>query len=132
MWNDIFLYKNEKTLEKLAIAVMDMSSASESSTNQEDTSKILEFLTTISSIQIVNLYNDVDVYQLKYLKTAIESGKLGGIDQQSLQHLVLLVRDWVSFLGVTTWDPYERLIKVGGSNPPSWIFFFQFFLPKKS
>lgn len=110
MWNDIFLYKNEKTLEKLAIVVMDMSSASESSTNQEDTSKIFEFLTTISSIQIVNLYNDVDVYQLKYLKTAIESGKFGGIDQQSLQHLVLLVRDWVSFLGVATRDCYERLI----------------------
>jgi len=108
MWNDIFLYKNELTSEKLAIVVMDMSSASDSSTNQEDPLKILEFLTKISSIQMVNLSNEVDQHQLEFLKASIESGKAGsvGIDQKSLEQLVFLVRDWVSFHGIVICDCY--------------------------
>lgn len=96
IWNDLFLYTNDTSGEKLAIVLMDVQKSSENTPDQANFSNIFEFLSAISSIQIVNLYSEIDCYQLEFIKTFLNSNEARN-EVKSLQSLVLLVRDWVWF-----------------------------------
>jgi atlastin len=99
-WNDVFLYNNEKTGEKLAIIVMDTQGLFDNDTTPLDNSRIFALSSLISSIQIFNLTGVIQEDQLQYLQFATEYAKFATEDSVSgkaFQKLVFLIRDWVSF-----------------------------------
>ncbi|KAL7014868.1 hypothetical protein ACKWTF_016157 [Chironomus riparius] len=96
-WDDIFLYNNEKTGEKLAIVVMDTQGLFDNDTSTQDNSRIFALSTLISSIQILNLTGVIQEDQLQYLQFATEFAKFATMNSsfgKAFQKLIFLIRDW--------------------------------------
>ena len=102
-WDDIFLYNNEKTGEKLAIVVMDTQGLFDNDTTTQDNSRIFALSTLISSIQILNLTGVIQEDQLQYLQFATEFAKFATMNSKhgkAFQKLIFLIRDWVCLLKI--------------------------------
>jgi len=98
-WNDVFLYNNERTGEKIAIIVMDTQGLFDNDTSPLDNSRIFALSTLISSIQVLNLTGVIQEDQLQYLQFATEFAKFATSDSisgKAFQKLLFLIRDWVS------------------------------------
>jgi hypothetical protein len=108
-WNDAFLHSNEDTREKLAIFVMDTQVSQNESLAEINNSKIFTFATLLSSVQIFNIFDNLEEHNLIYLKSGIESAIQmyeNTLNKKSdgyiFQKLLFLIRDWVSLRIVAT------------------------------
>lgn len=100
MWNDVFLHTNDWTGEKIAIILMDTQGHFDYQSSSIDDSKIFALGTLISSIQVLNLTDDIQQNHLRYLNFATEVAKYATstsqeMSERSFAHLVFLIREWV-------------------------------------
>lgn len=100
MWNDVFLYETRWIGEKIAIIVMDTQWLSDYQCPSIDDAKIFALGTLISSIQVLNLTDDIQKNHIKYIHFATEVTKFAISTGQEMSdkcfaHLVFLVREWV-------------------------------------
>lgn len=65
--------------------------------NFKENSKIFALSNLLSSIQVFNIFRDIQEDQLKYLQFATEYAKIHGKIEKPFQNLIFLIRDWVSF-----------------------------------
>lgn len=103
IWNDVFLYTDQNTDEKIAIIVIDTQGLFDNQGSPMENSKIFAIGTLISSIQIMNLSGVIQADQLQYLQFATAFAKFSdsnnsGSKTTCFQNLVFVIRDWVSFL----------------------------------
>lgn len=100
IWNDVFLYKEKKTKQDIAIIVIDTQGLFDNETTPRDNSRIFALGTLMSSIQVLNLSQKIPEDQLQYLQFATEYASFASKDRQknskAFQDLVFLIRDWVS------------------------------------
>jgi len=127
VWNDVFLYTDEKSCQDIAIFVIDTHGLFDKETSSLDNSRIFALGTLISSIQVFNLSGVIQEDQLQYLQSATECAKFSIAEYQEetekcFQNLVLLIRDWVSLISLSV------LITVNKTQPASdkAYFFYNF------
>jgi atlastin len=69
-WYDVFLHTNETTGEKLAIFIVDTQGLFDHETNADDNSKVFYLSSLISSIQILNIKDNVEERDIEYLRVS--------------------------------------------------------------
>ncbi|KAL7015439.1 hypothetical protein ACKWTF_016458 [Chironomus riparius] len=99
IWNDVFLYTDQNTDEKIAIIVIDTQGLFDNQGSPMENSKIFAIGTLISSIQIMNLSGVIQADQLQYLQFATAFAKFSdsnnsGSKTTCFQNLVFVIRDW--------------------------------------
>jgi atlastin len=67
-WSDVFLHTSERTGEKLAIFLVDTQGLFDSETIPVDNSRILTLSTLFSSVEILNIKDNIQEDQLEYLQ----------------------------------------------------------------
>ncbi|CAO1390923.1 unnamed protein product [Diamesa tonsa] len=96
LWSDVFLF-DKPNGEKIAIYLMDTQGLFGNQTTKSDDSRIFSLSTLISSVQIFNLFNNIQEDQLEFLYLATELAKHASeskINSKSFQNLLILIRDW--------------------------------------
>ena len=99
MWSDVFLYTNKDNGEKIAIFVMDFQGLFDKELTQSENAKIFTLQMMMSSINIINLKDQINMEQLQYLEFAVELSKLLTFKAKdrnlgSRENLTFLCRDW--------------------------------------
>lgn len=69
-WSDIFLHTSKITGEKLAIYVVDSQGLFDSQTAPAENSRIFALSTLLSSVQILNIKDNIQENQLEYLQVS--------------------------------------------------------------
>lgn len=97
VWSDVFLHKLETTGEKLAIILMDTQGLFDSETSHTDNAKIFALGSLISSVEIFNLFSNIQEDHLQYLQFATEFAKSAAKDNSEndskpFQKLLFLIR----------------------------------------
>jgi atlastin len=99
MWSDVFLATKETTGEKLAIIVTDTQGLFDNESTVKENTRIFALSTLISSMQVLNLSNNIKENELEYLQFATEFANFVadntlGEDSKPFQNLLFLIRDW--------------------------------------
>ncbi|XP_070501442.1 atlastin-like [Chironomus tepperi] len=99
IWSDVFLHTMDRTGEKIAILVMDTQGLFDNQSTPTDNSRIFALGTLISSIQVLNLKNQVQEDHLQYLQFANELAqftlkKKMKMEGKPFQNVTFLIRDW--------------------------------------
>jgi atlastin len=92
-WSDVFLTKDQRTNEDIAIILMDTQGLFDNNTSKIDNSKIFSLSMMISSVQILNLSKIISEDKLEYLHFGMEFAKLCNAET-SFQRFLFLIRDW--------------------------------------
>lgn len=96
IWSDVFLYENPNG-SKIAILLMDTQGLFDYESTPLDNSRIFSLSTLISSVQIFNLFNNIQEDHLEYLQFTTELAKHATkvtASSKTFQDLMFLVRDW--------------------------------------
>ncbi|XP_070501436.1 atlastin-like [Chironomus tepperi] len=99
IWSDVFLHTMDRTGEKIAILVMDTQGLFDNQSTPTDNSRIFALGTLISSIQVLNLKQQVQEDHLQYLQFANELAqftlkKKMKMEGKPFQNMTFLIRDW--------------------------------------
>jgi atlastin len=97
MWSDVFLHKNLKTNENVAIIVMDTQGLFDHDTTLDENSKIFAIGSMLSSIQVFNINSRISEDRLSHLEFAAHIANVAAKNESSrpFQKLLFLIRDWV-------------------------------------
>ncbi|CAG9811378.1 unnamed protein product [Chironomus riparius] len=129
IWSDVFLHTIDRTGEEVAIFIMDTQGLFDNDSTPTDNSRIFALGTLISSIQVLNLKQQIQEDQLQYLQFATEfaqfnAKKNGRMDGKPFQNLTFLIRDWQNFddyeFGPNGGKKYfeEEVLKIKSSHAP--------------
>ncbi|KAL7013845.1 hypothetical protein ACKWTF_015614 [Chironomus riparius] len=99
IWSDVFLHTMDRTGEKVAIFVMDTQGLFDTESTPTDNSRIFALGNLISSIQVLNLKQQVQEDHLQYLQFATEFAKFAlkknlKPEGKLFQNMTFLIRDW--------------------------------------
>ncbi|CAG9811380.1 unnamed protein product [Chironomus riparius] len=99
IWSDVFLHTMDRTGEKVAIFVMDTQGLFDTESTPTDNSRIFALGNLISSIQVLNLKQQVQEDHLQYLQFATEFAKFAlkknlKPEGKPFQNMTFLIRDW--------------------------------------
>ena len=102
LWNDVFLYTDEITREKIAIIVLNTQGIFNNRKAKTGNSKIISLGTFISSIQILNFFEFREEECLQHMQLATEFAKYAasnseGMTGKCFQNLMFLDGYLVSF-----------------------------------
>ncbi|XP_070501427.1 atlastin-1-like [Chironomus tepperi] len=102
IWSDVFLHTMDRTGEKIAIIVMDTQGLFDKHSSMKDNARIFALGTLISSIQVLNLKQQVQEDHLQYLQFATEFAKFNTKKNEKsngnpFQNLTFLIRDWENY-----------------------------------
>ena len=67
IWNDVFLYEDPSTGDKIAIIIMDTQGLFDNETSPDGNARIFSLGTLISSIQVLNLMQIIQEDHLQYV-----------------------------------------------------------------
>lgn len=97
MWSDVFLY-DAPNGERIAIILMDTQGLFDHGSSPTENSRIFSLSNLISSVQIFNLFNNIQEDHLEYLQFATEYAKYVTTSRKDsakpFQNLTFLIRDW--------------------------------------
>lgn len=95
MWNKVFMHDFQDG-RKVAIIVIDTQGTFDSKSTMQDCTTIFALSTLLSSVQILNLMNNIQEDDLQHLAFFSEYGRLVAAeeDDSPFQKLLVLVRDW--------------------------------------